>query len=369
MAFLQPGLGGTKRKLSLSDSSSSGSSSSDNDVQIVENVTPLEDARHDHVVGICEGPSKAFNCCLQITSMSTLKMVGALLATLKKENTLEWNWELAEYTFDVTRVPDIIACLQAHVYLSNDDILHYTTQLKRLNDEEVEAVRAMAEEDAENEADGNSSEDWDDDLEMEELKTKQCIPGSFDDPFDRDEPDEEDAMAIQTSSSSSKPSSSNVPLFLTLSKKRKVKKCSEIDCDKMVYTEGKCWRHGEGGKICNELNCDKKVSRYGGKCSLHGKRCSELDCEMAAHRLGKCWRHGGGKRCTELNCEKLLQKDGKCQKHGPMCSTQDCDSTVKTGGKCQRHYEEDLCHIHGNPITRKVNGRCFRKSKKSKTEE
>ena len=41
MAILQPGLGGTKRKLPLSDSSSSGSSSSDNDVQIVENVTPL----------------------------------------------------------------------------------------------------------------------------------------------------------------------------------------------------------------------------------------------------------------------------------------------------------------------------------------
>ena len=41
---------------------------------------------------------------------------------------------------------------------------------------------------------------------MEKLETKQqCIPGNFDDPIELDELDEEDTMAIQTSSSSSKP--------------------------------------------------------------------------------------------------------------------------------------------------------------------
>ena len=42
--------------------------------------TQQENARHHHVVGIGDGPSKAFSYCLQITSMSTLTKVGALLA-------------------------------------------------------------------------------------------------------------------------------------------------------------------------------------------------------------------------------------------------------------------------------------------------
>ena len=277
-------------------------------------TTQRENARHHHVVGIGEGPSEAFNCCLQITSISTLKVVGTLLASLRKENTLEWNWTLAQYTFNVTRVPDIIACLQAHVYISNDDILHYSTLLKRLNDEEVEAVRAMAEEDADNEAAVNSiREVWDDDLEMEVLETKQqCIPESFDNHLDLVQSDVEDT--IRNSSSSSKPSSSNVLPFSTLSKKRKVKKCSEMDCDKIEFRHGKCWRHG-----------------------------------------------GGGQRCSELNCEKFAQKAGKCHRHGPTCSSQDCSVATRIDGKCHRHYEMELCHIHGNPTTRNTNGICRRK--------
>ena len=279
-------------------------------------TTQRENARHHHVVGIGEGPSEAFNCCLQITSISTLKVVGTLLASLRKENTLEWNWTLAQYTFNVTRVPDIIACLQAHVYISNDDILHYSTLLKRLNDEELEAVSAMAEEDAENEADGNSSEDWDDDLEMEEMRTKQCIPGSVDGHLHLVHSD--DLKPADTMTSSPKVTASSMP-----GEKQKRTKCNEMDCDTNVYKKSKCWRHGQGKQICNELRCEK-----------------------IAYTSGKCRAHGGGtKRCSEFDCVNLSVKKGKCTRHGPTgptCSTQECKFAAKIDGKCKKHYEAEL---------------------------
>ena len=348
--------------------------------------TQRENARHHHVVGIGAGPSEAFSCCLQITSISTLKVVGTLLASLRKENTLEWNWTLAQYTFNVTRVPDIIACLQAHVYISNDDILHYSTLLKRLNDEELEAVSAMAEEDAENEADGNSSEDWDDDLEMEEMRTKQCIPGSVDGHLHLVHSD--DLKPADTMTSSPKVTASSMP-----GEKQKRTKCNEMDCDTNVYKKSKCWRHGVGKQICSELGCDKKVvSRFGGKkCFSHGDKklcgespssmpgekqkktkCNEMDCDTNVYKKSKCWRHGQGKQiCNELRCEKIAYTSGKCRAHGggtkrcsefdcvnlsvikkgkctrhgptgPTCSTQECKFAAKIDGKCKKHYEAEL---------------------------
>ena len=279
-----------------------------------------ESARNHHVVSICDGPSEAFNCGLQITSMSTLNMVGELLETLERKDMLEWNWGLSQYTFDLQRVPDIIACLQKHVYIPNMDILHYSTQLTKMNKERYEASRAMAEDAAA----GNSiHQDWDEDLEMEKLATKQCTPESSEELLDIEDPDEGDTVSVRPSNPSLKPpaTTTSSPKVLP-SPRRKGAKCSELNC--------------------------KKISRVGGKCRQHG---------------------AGGKRCSELNCNIFSHKEGKCLRHGKKCSTQDCEVAARIEEKCKRHYEAELCHIHGNPVTRSTDGKCSRQTKKRKTKE
>ena len=314
-------------------------------------TTQREDApRHHHVVGICDGPSEAFNCCLYITSMVTLEKVGKLLATLERNDTLEWNWKWAQYTFHLQRLPDIIACLQKKVYLSKDDILPYSIQLKEANEEEIDARKSW-DKDAENEAARNSNrEDCDDDLEKDDSED-DGISGSFDcRPLELDDSDEEDIIVLTRPISSSsnaadtRISSSKVLPVLILGKKRKGK-CSKVECIKQArISGGKCHQHGGG------------------------KRCSEKDCNSLSHKGGKCRKHGEGKKkCSEINCENVSQQAGKCHAHGPACSTQYCDSAVRKNGKCTRHYEAELCHIHGAPATRNKDGTCTRRSEKRKT--
>ena len=69
------------------------------------------------------------------------------------------------------------------------------------------------------------------------------------------------------------------------------------------------------------------------------RRCSEDGCSNVVYSHGKCKRHGKARRCSEDGCSNIVVSKGKCKRHGKVkCSEDGCLSVAykngKINGKC-----------------------------------